>query len=85
MKYELKMELHSDLELETVENMLSEFICENIGTLISGRGEVIKTVEWENKLNQPCSKCNGDIRPRCMFLDTTSNTCRNIGGCCFVN
>ena len=80
-QYELKTIIASDLTIEEVENLLTEFITDKIGFLISGRGEVMNTNSFETIHNKKCHLVSETGRPRCMYLN--EDICKAINGCCF--
>ena len=83
-KYEISTTMLSELTIEEVEDLLTEFINDKIGYAISGRGEVLPIVKFEtihnNKYNK-CVKIYGNSRPRCMNL--SGDNCTSASGCCF--
>ena len=80
-RYELKIELVSELEIETVENLLTEFITDKVGILISGRGEVFSECSFETIHNKKRHLISDTGRPRCMWLN--GDACKSINGCNF--
>ena len=80
-KYEISTVLLSELTIEQVEDLFTDFINSKIGSLVSGKGEVLANGKFETVKNEKCSKVNGTMRPRCMHLN--GDICTNVGGCCF--
>lgn len=68
-KYEISTVLLSELTIEQVEDLFTEFVNSKIGSLVSGKGEVLAKGKFETVKNEKCSKVNGTMRPRCMWLD----------------
>ena len=80
-KYEIKTTIASDLTIEQVEDLLTEFITDKVGVLISGRGEVLNETAFETIHNKRCHLVSETGRPRCMYLH--GDICRAINGCLF--
>ena len=80
-KYEISTTLLSELTIEEVEDLFTEFINDKIGSLVSGRGEVLSNGKFETIKNEKCIKITEYGRPRCMHLN--GDICTNVGGCCF--
>lgn len=79
-QYEIKTKIASELTIEQVEDLLTEFITDKIGVLISGRGEILEDEIFETIHNKKCHLVSENGRPRCMFLH--GETCKALNGVC---
>ena len=80
-KYEISTIILSELTIEEVEDLLTTFINDKIGYVVSGRGEVLPIVKFETIHNNKCVKICENSRPRCMHL--SGDNCTSASGCCF--
>ena len=80
-KYEISTIMLSELTIEEVEDLFTEFINDKIGSLINGKGEVLVNGKFETVKNEKCGKVNGNMRPRCMWLN--GDICTRVDGGCF--
>ena len=81
-KYKIEITLATGKSIDEVENLIAEFIDENIGLLLGGRGEELQHGVFETVRYVKCplvDSCGG--RPRCMFLGP-EDTCKSANGPC---
>lgn len=81
-KYKIEVTLATRKSIDEVENLIAEFIDENIGLLLGGRGEELQHEVFETIRYIKCplvDSCGG--RPRCRFLGP-EDTCKSANGVC---
>ena len=80
-KYKIEITLMTGKSIGEVENLIAEFIDENIGLLLSGRGEELQHGVFETVRYIKCPLVDSGGRPRCVYLGP-EDTCKSANGIC---